>query len=183
MKRNRKYDEYLVKHINATRACRMLILYDKIREDHFLTRKQMMELGSKIHDFSKWSEEEYEAYAEYFYPSDGSKVGSDPARKEAFTLAWWHHQKVNTHHWQFYLCINSATNITALEMPIDDVVEMVCDWGAFAWISRKPSDLRDWYEKHKDEMILHPATRERIEKTILPNMVRKLEEYFENEEG
>jgi hypothetical protein len=43
-----------------------------------------------------------------------------------------------------------------------DVREMVADWMGAGRALGKP-DTRAWYEANKDKMILHPATRRRVE--------------------
>ena len=152
-----KYDEYLNNHINAVNECYRL-----------LTRKELRDYNSNIitHDKSKYYNDEYDAYDEYFYPPDGSKVGNDLKRKEAFEYAWLHHQNTNPHHWQYWVLINDEDGIKPLKMPLNYVYEMVADWGAFAYIQKNGHHLREWYEKNRDKMILHEETRSFVEALV-----------------
>lgn len=165
-----KYDAYLKSHREAVRDCYKLLtgLDLKIYGDD----------GKPCgHDASKYSEEEYEAYAEYFYPSDGSKVGSDLARKYAFDKAWLHHQKHNPHHWQYYVLINDEDGIEALIMPLLDVYEMVSDWGAFAYLQKDGDKLRNWYAANRDKQIINKLTR-RVVDALVETMAKLIDERF-----
>jgi hypothetical protein len=53
-------------------------------------------------------------------------------------------------------------------MPDKYIIEMVCDWvgAGKAQGYNKPNEVQDWYNKNKNNMILHPVTREKIEKMI-----------------
>ena len=165
-----KYDEYLRNHINAVNECYKLLSGKELRNCK----------GAITHDSSKYSNEEYKAYDEFFYPSDGSKVGEDPKRKEAFQYAWLHHQNTNPHHWQFWVLINDEEGIKALEMPLDYIYEMVADWGAFAYIQKNGHHLKEWYEKNKDKMILHDLTRS-VVNALVTVLEAKLVDYFKEE--
>ena len=166
---SKEYDEYLRKHITAVDEC-YRILTGKSLDDCF-----------KNHDASKYSKEEYEAYDEYFYPSDGSKVGGDPKRKEAFDKAWLHHQNCNPHHWQYHVLINDEEKMKALEMSLNDVYEMVADWGAFAYLKKDGQHLRDWYKINRDKQIIHEKTREIVDALVVV-LAAKIDEEFKEEE-
>lgn len=163
-----KYDEYLKNHIEAVNECYRLLTGKELRDDY----RNMI-----THDRSKYSSDEYGAYDEYFYPSDGSKVGEDPKRKEAFQYAWLHHQNCNPHHWQYWVDIGGKDDIKALKMPLDCVYEMVADWGAFAYLQKNGHHLKEWYEKNKDKMILHDETRPIVE-ALVTVLEAKLVDYF-----
>ena len=53
-----------------------------------------------IHDWTKFLPREWRPYAECFYAPDGS---SQYKPSPAFAQAWNFHQKLNPHHWQFWL--------------------------------------------------------------------------------
>ncbi len=62
--------------------------------------------------------------------------------------------------------VRSANQCQALEMPHRYVYEMVADWiGAGKAISGK-NDVKAWYEKHREVMVLHPKTRDLVEVLI-----------------
>lgn len=97
-------------------------------------------------------------------------------REDAFNVAWLKHQHRNPHHWQHWLLAednparrmhvpqtSDAPRHTALEMPEQYVREMVADWcGAGRAITGK-WDIMEWYDKNKDNIILHAQTRRRVE--------------------
>ena len=93
-----KYNEYLTNHISAVKTAFDWLLeylpaifegYDAdYVGSHFI----------KTHDRSKYSEEEYDAYCEYFYGDEKTDEV-----KEDFDKAWLHHQHNNPHHWQHWL--------------------------------------------------------------------------------
>lgn len=115
------------------------------------------------HDASKYGPEEYGAYDAYFY---GEKD------EDAFNRAWLHHIHVNEHHWQHWLLMNDdgkyrdPDKVIALEMPLPYIFEMIADWWSFSWKSGNLNEIFDWYEEHKDSIILHEKTRRRVEDTL-----------------
>ena len=112
-----------------------------------------------IHDFSKLSRVEWVAYREFFYGTRTAEV------KHAFKVAWLHHIHCNPHHWNHWTFIDDD-GVTVLEMPDTYVREMVSDWfGAGRAIWGKWQAPK-WYAEHKDNIKLHPNTRELVEKYL-----------------
>lgn len=167
-----KYDEYLRAHREAAAKCYELLTGCPLP----LFNGRGKPIG---HDASKFSKEEYPAYDEYFYPSDGSEVGEDPVRAEAFDRAWLHHQNHNPHHWQYWCLINDDDGkLVPLAMPANYVYEMVADWGSFAYRARKGQSLRDWYAANRDKMTLNKKTRRLVEALVVILAV-KIDKSFE----
>lgn len=124
------------------------------------------------HDVSKSDPDEYRAYDAYFYGGNRSyQVVQD------FNKAWLRHIHLNPHHWQHWVLINDnpGEGEIILEMPINYVIEMICDWWSFSWSQYKLFEIFDWYDEHKDYMKLHPKTRKQVE-DILAKIKAKLEE-------
>lgn len=138
-----------------------------------------------IHDASKFRPSEWIPYARSFY--GGWKYDERPASVvAAFDRAWNYHQKRNPHHWQFWLLVNDNPGrlITtydlvdsavkwrvmdeemALPMPEKFIREMVADWAGAGRAITGKWEVRDWYEKNKENMILHPRTRARVEELL-----------------
>lgn len=121
-----------------------------------------------IHDLSKFTPREFFAYARYFYgpQDDFTKFFS----KRAFSVAWNHHQKRNKHHWQYWLLTNDSDEpqTVALPMPYRYVLEMVADWRGAGRAYGNPDTIR-WYESHRDNQIMHPDTRHRVEALLYGN--------------
>lgn len=110
------------------------------------------------HDWSKSSPEEYNAYDAYFYGRNKSyQVMQD------FNIAWLHHIHNNPHHWQHWVLINDDDGMVCIPMPIDYIIEMICDWWSFSWKNGNLNGIFDWYAEHKDNMKLHKDTKNKVE--------------------
>lgn len=168
-KMKKSYEEYLTQHIGNVKLGFewMLInlpeLFEEFDADY---------LGNLIsqHDASKYSEEEFVPYAEYFY---GDKGGEDVLYE--FNKAWLHHQHYNPHHWQHWVLREDDGNTIAIEMPKEYVIEMISDHWSFSWRANNLYEIFEWYTKNKDKMILHPKTRTTYE-SILTQLKNKLDE-------
>lgn len=132
----------------------------------------------KLHDESKYTREEYDAYDEYFYGKTKS-----PGIEEAFKYAWLNHIHNNPHHWQHWVLINDepGEGIVALDMPYHYIIEMICDWWSFSWSKGYLGEVLTWYDEHKDNMILSDKTRKTVE-DILGKIKDKLDELESDDE-
>ena len=154
------YDEYLAKHIiNVKRGIDWLYEHIPYVRSLVPDRIDMMNLGI-AHDNSKYEPAEYAAYDDYFYGEKNAEV------RKAFDYAWLHHIHRNPHHWQYWVLIHDDEPMEALEMPETYVIEMIADWWSFSWKNNNLFEIFDWYEKHSKGMILHPKTRELVEKIL-----------------
>lgn len=128
------------------------------------------------HDQSKFSKEEYDSYDDYFYGNNRSfRV------KQRFNKAWLHHIHNNPHHWQHWVLINDDEKAEALAMPYHYIIEMILDWWTFSWRSGNLMEIFDWYEQHRDHIMLHPMTRASVEKTL--SQMRDILELDRKEDG
>jgi hypothetical protein len=133
------------------------------------------------HDLSKLLPSEWLPYCQYFYggphqaydtfPSwlkyefDCWKYSKEHVEQE-FDQAWLFHQHRNNHHWQYWLLKNDDGSLVALQMPNKYVTEMVCDWvGAGRAITGK-YEVKEWWQKNQDKMILHSSTFKRVQHLI-----------------
>ena len=177
---SKEYDEYLKSHIDSVRQAGewMAKNLSYFKEAPASFRNNF--LGNVMrHDKSKYYSCEYDAYDAYFY---GKKD------EDAFNRAWLHHIHVNEHHWQHWLLMNDdgkyrdPDKVIALEMPEIFVFEMIADWWSFSWKCGNLNEIFNWYEEHKDNVILHEKTRRRVEdildemKTILSSNNVKITE-------
>lgn len=162
-----EYNDYLTSHINNVKLG-FDWLYVNLPE--LFSSYDADFLGDRIshHDESKWGEEEYFAYCEYFY---GEKT---PEVEENFDYAWLHHQHSNPHHWQHWLLREDDGDIKALEIPYEYILEMICDHLSFSWAKGNLYEIFDWYDKNKHRMLLHPNTR-RLYETVLQYIKEKLD--------
>ena len=168
---SKEYNEYLSKHVGAVHkaaawmADNLAIVQGMTDEEKFAFWKAV-----RKHDDSKWCMREYVGYDACFYGE---------ADEDAFNRAWLHHIHNNPHHWQHWLLMNDdgkyrePDKVIPLEMPEVCALEMVADWWSFSWRSGDLSEVFGWYEDHKDDMILHPKTREFVE-SVLSEIREKL---------
>ena len=107
----------------------------------------------KEHDESKFSEEEFEPYAQKWH-GNGIKTPE-------YEAAWEHHWQNNEHHPEYWL---------GEDMPYIYILEMICDWGSFSIAKGDFKELSDFYfNKAKDdpEKNLSDATKEIIEDLLI----------------
>jgi uncharacterized protein (DUF2164 family) len=101
------------------------------------------------HDDSKFSDEEFEPYAQKWF-GDGKKTFE-------YEAAWEHHWQNNEHHPEYWL---------GEDMPYIYILEMICDWGSFSIKSGNMKELSDFYYNkaiNDPEKNLSEATKEIIE--------------------
>ena len=169
-----EYDNYINQHVqNVLNAAEWL------RRNVDLDIPPMIDghrTGLFNHDQSKWEKEEYDAYDAYFYGGRKTKEV-----KKTFNYAWLHHIHNNPHHWQYWVLINDdpEDGTVALDIPYRYAIEMICDWWSFSWSDGNLYEIFDWYNKHKDRMILSKNTRELVE-DILDQIRKKLDKNNEN---
>lgn len=161
---SKEYTDYLNEHISAVLAAATWMAENLgIVRDMTDEAKFAFKTAVQNHDKSKWFAREYGPYDAYFY---GEKD------EEAFNRAWLHHIHHNPHHWQHWLLMNDdgkyrdPDKVFALEMPKVCALEMVADWWSFSWRSGNLEEVFDWYEEHRDNIILHPKTREYVESVL-----------------
>jgi hypothetical protein len=80
------------------------------------------------HDESKFSEEEFEPYAQRWH--------GDKKKTPEYERAWEHHWQNNEHHPEYWL---------GEDMPYIYILEMICDWGSFSIASGDMKELSDFY--------------------------------------
>ena len=121
-------------------------IFDKIDEKEF--QEQIID-----HDNSKFSDEEFEPYAQKWF-GDGIKT-------PAYENAWEHHWKNNPHHPEYW---------DGKDMPEIYILEMLCDWLSFGLKQDNPAELIDFYEnkaKNDPEKNLSDNTKDQIDKYLM----------------
>ncbi len=125
-----------------------------------------------IHDISKFRLDEFIPYAKFFYEKDGSKrqirdktgyYKPYNTGNEEFDFAWLLHQKRNKHHWQWWILPLDDGGNKIIMMKRKYIEEMMCDWQGASMAQGHGKDTKKWYMKNKNNMILSPVTRTRIE--------------------
>lgn len=131
------------------------------------TRNPRLILRGTIHDWTKFLPYEWFPYVNFFYGKPRSEAGKGymhQVKEEDydFNKAWNHHQKKNDHHWQWWILQKEDGTVFALPMSPIARAEMLADWrGA----GRAQGNLKtwEWWEANKDNIFLHPETREWVE--------------------
>ena len=170
---SKEYGNYLYEHIHAVeKAAEWMVNHLSVFKTMDLRELITFGLNVREHDATKYAEEEYDPYDAYFY---GERD------EDAFNRAWLHHIHYNPHHWQHWILMNDdgkyrdPDKMFPLEMPKVYSLEMVADWWSFSWRSGNLFDVFDWYEDHRDDIILHPDTRAFVE-SVLNEIREKLAE-------
>lgn len=176
-----KYDEYIKEHKNNVhRAFEWLEMnipeiFGSNDEGILAECRYQCDFN---HDSSKYDEDEYKSYDEYFYGRNKSyEVVNN------FNHAWLQHIHKNKHHWQHWVLINDDPDKgeIILDMPDVYIIEMICDWWSFSWKKGNLREIFAWYHEHKDYMKLSDYTRNKVE-DILAAIKVKLAESDVNEE-
>lgn len=161
--RQSEYNEYLMKHIDGVKTAWRDILYPAILTESDEDVEQITKVLTLIdnHDKSKYQEDEYDAYLNYFYPDKHNKKDS-----KAFDMAWLLHQKRNPHHWQYWCLIRDEGEVEAMDMPFEYICEMLCDWSSFQFAVDPKSTANSWYAANKNKMTLSDKTRKEVERLL-----------------
>ena len=163
------YYKYVKEHTNNVRKAYRWM--KKHIPELFLNWRQKAKTDLTImkHDLSKWQRKEFVPYSKHFKGTEKEKAES----QEAFQRAWNHHQKVNKHHWQYWVLVDGSGHNQALDMPFENIIEMIADWWSFSWKSGKLDEIFSWYANNKSKMILSPKTSATVE-MILNKIKTKL---------
>jgi len=150
-KKRQEYLAYIEEHVNnVKKAWANLISIDSIQYflSGFENSRQLIAITAdniKVHDQSKYSDEEFGPYRRHFHYID-EKEREDSAAD--FEKAWDHHKENNMHHWNWWAEHNQAD-----KMSIPFVLEMCCDWIAMSMKFPK-TNAYEWYLENKNEIIL-----------------------------
>lgn len=108
-----------------------------------------------IHDLSKFSREEFGAYALHF------QGGGAP---QEFACAWLHHIHTNPHHWQYWMFPDGYTprdtsvQNGVVEMPSHFALEMLADWIGASMVYARTDDMSGWLKSNLQKIALHTNT-------------------------
>lgn len=158
-----KYINYIKRHQAGVLKSWKNILYPVLltESDYDVELLTDIEILINCHDESKFKSDEFDAYCNYFYPSE-----ENAKDEEAFNKAWFLHQRRNLHHWQYWCLIKDSGKIIPLDMPVKYICEMLCDWSSFQFVVDKNSTANNWYKKNKNKMVLSDRTRQTIEELL-----------------
>lgn len=161
IKKNGKlYKQYIKQHKDN-----VLKAFDEMNENFIIRQIVSPELLDKlyaralIHDDSKYSDEEFDAYRKNFFPINQQEKENN---KKDFDKAWEHHWQNNSHHWQHRQYKQSFNKNNDEE--VLDVLENVLDWMAMGYqFNDRPYQ---YYNNNKEHIILNDDERKYLEYII-----------------
>jgi len=171
-----EYVDYIDTHVANVRAAYDWLIAHNIDSVVDFGDYAKLETNLRNHDKSKWDDEEFEPYAKYFYQGKNNQA--------EFDKAWNRHQKINPHHWQYWVLIkdNPDKPFVCIPMEIEYIVEMICDWWSFSFKTGNLREIFDWYDKNKDYQHMHKETRKTVNQ-ILKAIKEKLDEEEKEKES
>ena len=158
--KEKQYIRYIKNHQkNIKKAYKELINTPNI---YLITDKEILDKLYKrvlVHDNSKFSKEEFDAYRRYYYPINKEEKENSI---QDFEKAWEHHWKNNSHHWQYRQKKKTFNRCNDEEFL--DLLENVIDWLAMGYkFKDRPYE---YYEKNKENIFLCHEEKEYLEHII-----------------
>ena len=121
-----------------------------------------------LHDLSKYGKTEFKASAMHF---NGKRSPIDVEKDiYGYSFAWQHHKGHNPHHWEYWIDNIGTYKNTPIEIPMEYVIEMICDWvgagivysGNKVDFSKPYAEPLEYFEAHLNKRIFHPITLKTI---------------------
>ena len=124
-----------------------------------------------MHDWSKYHPVEFFAGVKYY--QDGKRSPNFAEKKDhGYSSAWLHHKGRNKHHYEYWIDYpeNPREGLSGMPMPTRYVLEMFCDR-----VAASKNYNRDtytdafplkYYNDHSDFYVIHPESRELLEKLL-----------------
>ena len=133
-----------------------------------------------IHDWSKFLPSEWIPYCNYFYGVHESRESfpkyiyvSDKITKEywqkRFNVSWLKHIHRSPHHWQYWILREDSGAVKLLDIPDKFILEMVADWAGAGRAIKAKWEVKEWYYKNKDKILINDDVREKVEELIEEN--------------
>ncbi len=148
----RDYKDYINKHKKCVEKA-FYISKPFLKEILNKEELSLLSKNVKIHDNSKFQEDEFFPYAEYFY-------GNKDKAKNSFEQAKTLHKSRNPHHPEYWKINNE-------EMPKVYVAEMVLDWWAFSIMKNNPKEIFNFYNENKEKLNLTTKETQTVEQILL----------------
>ena len=117
-----------------------------------------------LHDLSKYSPTEFLVGCKYY---QGTMSPNNAERKEkGYSLAWLHHKGRNKHHWEYWVDMGKD-GMQGTAMPVNYVVEMLCDRVTATKIYQKDKYTDqapyEYYLRGRHRYMMHPDTHQLLE--------------------
>lgn len=184
LERNRKekeYMDYIYTHLaNVKKAFANLFvpllnqnyISELISVQQFREAVQIVIPKIKVHDASKFSDEEFDAYRAHWYPTEAELNADEDIKfvlEEKYNDAWKHHYTNNDHHPMYW--VNPDTN-TIRDMELDAIIHMMCDWESVSMTIG--GNILDWFENNSEiERSNMTANTLNIVNDIMYNVIRR----------
>ena len=160
-RKNNEYLSYITKHLKYVRDT-----YDKeiapirskvniskyFTDDYYIYSIDKCYENILIHDLSKRSQEEFDAYRKRFYPTEREKSEKWEEIKNDFRVAWVHHYKNNPHHVEYW---------NGKDMELCYILELYCDWKSVSLL--KGDNPYKFYVTSEERSLMSKRTREVLE--------------------
>ncbi|MCI8338553.1 MAG: catalase [Lachnospiraceae bacterium] len=124
-----------------------------------------------MHDWSKYSPVEF-FNGVRFYQGGVKSPNHKERAKRGYSSAWLHHKGRNRHHYEYWIdfTTDASLGLQGMPMPTRYILEMFCDRVAASRNYNKDSyddsfPLK-YYEKNKSHYLLHPQTKELLERLL-----------------
>lgn len=124
-----------------------------------------------LHDLSKYGYTEFRLGCKYYLGTESPHNGE--RRAYGYSLAWLHHKGRNKHHLEYWLDLSpdKTKGLVGMKMPKKYVVEMFMDrvCASKNYQKEKYTDASAWlyYKNGRASSMLHPESRELLEKLLL----------------
>jgi len=59
--------------------------------------------------------------------------------------------------------MEDTSKTVCIQIPKNYIIEMICDWWAFSWTKGNLNEIFNWYDEHKDNMLIHEQSRKDVE--------------------
>lgn len=151
----KEYEDYINEHISNVKVAYMQY-GDKLCKALNISPIVLLR-NVNAHDKSKWSEEEFDAYRQYFHP-----CSDETPNKEWFNMGWVHHQNNNPHHPEYW--IDRSDDGKILTMPPVYIAEMLLDWQAMK--IKFGGNNYDYYMQNRDKKPFSEETKKILDEVI-----------------
>ena len=123
-----------------------------------------------LHDMSKFSPTEFLVGCKYY---QGTRSPNAAEREVlGYSTAWMHHKGRNKHHYEYWTDLDPTQRgkMSGVPMPPNYVAEMIMDRIAASktYLRDKYTDRAslEYYNRAKERDLLHPQTRDLLEKLL-----------------
>lgn len=134
-----------------------------------------------VHDLSKFSPTEFWTGVKYY---QGNRSPNAAEREEkGYSEAWMHHKGRNKHHYEYWTDVSLKDKAVAgVRMPDRYFVEMIMDRIAACKTYRKEkyndASALDYYKTSHEYGMMHPETRQMLERVLIMLAEKGEEETF-----